>query len=252
MRTFFVNQLRKLEKTDSKKLLSGVTPTQVTYIARGLAEWDAHVTKSLSEETVDALKLMFDVQLDSGAWGNVDCWPPLESDVYHGATVAALAVAAAPGWRAKYDRGEIATKIERLESYLRTETPPHDYARVWLLRVSARMPDLLSTKQRRELTEMIWRHQREDGGWSLRTFGTPETWGKGNRAKKLRAEKQFKNPLSDGHQTGLVITALREAGTAKGRPTHRARHRVAASAPASVRTLVDAFAEHRRAALHNV
>ncbi len=76
-------------------------PGQVIYSAAGLAEWDKHVTKSLSPETEQALKLMFEIQLPSGTWGSADCWPPYESDAFHEATVAAVAVADAPGWLAR-------------------------------------------------------------------------------------------------------------------------------------------------------
>ena len=59
---------------------------------------------------------------------------------------------------------------------------------------------------------ILRRHQREDGGWSIRSFAAPEAWGGGNRAAKLRSEPDFETPASDGHMTGLAILALREAG----------------------------------------
>ena len=59
---------------------------------------------------------------------------------------------------------------------------------------------------------MIWRHQRADGGWSIRTFASPEAWGGGNRAAKLRDEPEFTDPPSDGHQTGLAVLVLHSAG----------------------------------------
>ena len=59
---------------------------------------------------------------------------------------------------------------------------------------------------------MIRGHQQDDGGWSIRRFASPETWGSGNRAKKLRAELEFGSPPSDGHMTGLATVVLREAG----------------------------------------
>ena len=37
-------------------------------------------------------------------------------------------------------------------------------------------------------------------------------WGDGGRAEKLRAEPEFEDPPSDGHQTGLAILVLRDAG----------------------------------------
>ena len=59
---------------------------------------------------------------------------------------------------------------------------------------------------------MIFSHQQADGGWSMRTFSTPEAWGGGSRAEKLRAEPDFGTPASDGHQTGLAVIVLRDAG----------------------------------------
>lgn len=63
---------------------------------------------------------------------------------------------------------------------------------------------------------MIFKHQRADGGWSIRAFALPEQWGSGNRAEKLRSELEFADPPSDGHMTGLAIVALREAGLRAG------------------------------------
>ena len=65
---------------------------------------------------------------------------------------------------------------------------------------------------------MVSKHQRPDGGWSIRTFAVPEQWGEGNRAEKLRSEPEFANPPSDGHMTGLAIIALRKAGLASTDP----------------------------------
>ncbi|GAB4149957.1 MAG: hypothetical protein Tsb009_24530 [Planctomycetaceae bacterium] len=98
IRQFFVAQLKKMEKTDLKILKSGIRPTQVAYVAAGLAEWDAHLSQKTSAETKAALTLMLKLQSKDGSWGNVDCWPPHESSSYHGATVAAMALATAPGY----------------------------------------------------------------------------------------------------------------------------------------------------------
>ena len=78
------------------------------------------------------------------------------------------------------------------------------------------MTGLVDEKQQDELVQVISKHQREDGGWSLRTFAAPEAWGGGNRAKKLLAEPNVDNPASDGHQTGLAVLVLREAGVPAG------------------------------------
>lgn len=211
-RNFYLEQLQALQMREEKKLKESTVPAQVIYLAAGLAEWDAHVTKKLSPETTAALKLMLDIQLESGTWGTLDCWPPFESDAYHEATVAAMAIGTAPGWLAQLTDDKQKAAVARLRTYLQTEKPLHDYSRVLLLWASTRMPDLITDSQRQEIVEMIFKHQRTDGGWSIRTFAKPEAWGGGNRAAKLREEPEFANPPSDGHQTGLAIIVLRASG----------------------------------------
>lgn len=188
--------------------------TQVVYIAAGLAIWDANVTHSLSPETVKALDLMFKLQRDTGDWAiEDDNNPPLESNTFQLATVAARAVANAPGWLKRQSGTPNEVHILRLEALLRAERKPQgDYDRTDLLWTAAEYPGLLDQKRMNELTEMVLRHQQSDGGWSIRTFAQPEEWGKGNRAEKLRAESDFLRPASDGHMTGLAIIALRKAG----------------------------------------
>lgn len=218
MRDHFVAQLAELAKVELRDLKKSTKPAQVIYTAAGLAEWDAHVSKTLSPETDQALKLMFAIQLDSGTWGTLDCWPPYESDAFHEATVAAMAMAAAPGWLATIKDEALLARVEKLKNYLRTQTPPHDYGRTLLLWTSTRLPDLLADDQRQQLVDMLWKHQRADGGWSIRTFATPETWGSGNRAEKLKGEPEFADPPSDGHQTGLAIIVLRQSGVPASDP----------------------------------
>ena len=211
-RAFFVKTLGSLSTQPVEELKKSTRPAQEIYAAAGLAEWDAQLTGTLSSETQAAMKLMFDIQLETGTWGTLDCWPPYESDAFHEATVAAMAVAAAPGWRAGLTDDETKARVERLMTYLRTTPPPHDYGRVLLLWAACRVPDLLPAERKAELVEGLLKKQQADGGWSLRQFAEPEQWGKGNRAKKLRAEPEFTAPASDGHQTGLAIIVLRESG----------------------------------------
>lgn len=214
-RDFFLEVLKTLAAEKRSKLKQSTRPAQVIYLANGLAEWDAHVTKQLAPETEQALSLMFEIQLDTGTWGSLDCWPPYESDAFHEATVAAMATATAPGWLKKVtdskDEKQLGA-VEKLKSYLRTETPPHDYGRTLLLWANCRMPGLVDDVRKQELIAMLFGQQREDGGWSVRTFAAPEKWGKGNREKKLKDEPEFSAPPSDGHMTGLALIVLREAG----------------------------------------
>ena len=148
MREFFVGQMKKLRAKEIEDLRGGLKPTEIAYIAAGLAEWDEHVTGEISEETQAALQLMFDVQSSDGSFSNEDCWPPLESSDYHGATVAALAAASAPGWIAQLD-GPLREQFQKLVTYLKTTEPPHDYGRVLQLWVATAMPDLISPVHRK-------------------------------------------------------------------------------------------------------
>ena len=212
---FFREQLQSLTAEAHESLRKSTKPAQVIYLAAGLAEWDRHVTGTLSPDTDKALRLMFAIQEDSGSWGTLDCWPPYESDAYHEATVAALAAATAPGWLSDVEAGsddDLKARIAQLRTYLHETPPPHDYGRVLLLQAATRFPGLVDAAGTTEIAAMIERHQRDDGGWSIRTFAAPESWGRGNRADKLRAEPDFETPASDGHMTGLAILALREAG----------------------------------------
>ena len=212
IRELFTDELAKFKKLNPAALQKGTQPAEIIYTAAGLAEWDRHVIGKLSAETQTALELMFRIQQKNGTWGSVDLWPPFESSAFQEATVAAMAVAAAPGWRDGLKNKEALAGIASLQKYLRETEPPHDYGRVILLWAATRMPNLLPKERQQKLIKMLWSHQRGDGGWSIRTFSTPEKWGRGNRAAKLRAEPEFKNPPSDGHMTGLAILVLREAG----------------------------------------
>lgn len=220
VRDLFVEKVGKHNELPQDKLTSGVRPTEIAYLALGLAEWDACVTQKLSPQTDDALRLMFRAQSEDGSWRNQACWPPFESSNFQSTTIAATAAATAPGWMVEDD--EISARIDKMTDYLRNTVPPHDYARVLLLWTATRMPGLLENSRIEEIIELIKRHQREDGGWSIRTFATPEKWGGGNRAEKLRAEPEFADPPSDGHMTGLAVVVLRDAGVPVDDPQIRA------------------------------
>ena len=127
--------------------------------------------------------------------------------------MAAMAVGTAPGWLDSLaEDDEMRERVERLKTYLRETEVPHDYARVLQLWTSLRLEGILTSEQQQATVKLIRKHQRDDGGWSMRTFATPEQWGGGNRADKIRAEPDFKTPPSDGHMTGLSLLVLQAAG----------------------------------------
>jgi hypothetical protein len=93
MRDFFVRSLQEELATDPEDQRPELDSTQAVYVAAGLAIWDAHVTHRLSPETVQALDMMFKLQRADGDWTiSDDNNPPLESNRYQLATVAARAV----------------------------------------------------------------------------------------------------------------------------------------------------------------
>jgi squalene-hopene/tetraprenyl-beta-curcumene cyclase len=214
MHDFFVSSLQEELATDPEDQRPDLDSTQAVYIAAGLAIWDAHVTHRLSPETAQALDMMFKLQRADGDWTiSDDNNPPLESNRYQLATVAARAIGNAPGWLAEQRGKPVEAKVRLLENYLRAERKLQgDYDKADLLWASTELPGLLDEGRKQQLIQMILSHQMADGGWSIRNFAAPEEWGKGNRAEKLRAELEFHDPPSDGHMTGLAIIALREAG----------------------------------------
>jgi len=220
-RDFFAKEIAKFKQAPLSSISSGIKPTLVAYVAQGLAAWDANNGNQLSAEAKEALDLMLVVQSENGSWGNSNCWPPFESSAYQGATVAALALRTAPGY-IKQLNDEQKAKVELLEKYLQSTKPPHDYARVLLLWVSTKWEGLISDQLKEEIIEMIIARQQDDGGWSMRTFATPETWGGGSRLAKLKSEREYEDPPSDGHQTGLAIMILRDAGIKTDRATIQA------------------------------
>lgn len=212
IRKFFVAQLDKLAKRDPDQI---VDPATIAYIALGLAQWDKYLSRTPSPEMDRAMLMMFTTQSPDGSWRNSDCWPPFESSDYQTTTIAAMATASAPGWLANLPDGPVKHQVEKMKEYLRNTEPPHDYGRLLLLWTSTYFDDLLDDRAKEALIEMAWSHQRSDGGWSIRSFAEPDQWGGGNRAAKLRAEPEFGDPPSDGHQTGLAVLVLREAGVDK-------------------------------------
>ena len=211
IRTFFAEQLAEMQDSDVSELQNGANPAALIYLTAGLAEWDTNVSGQPSEETRAALQLMLSLQQDDGTWHSMDCWPPFESSVYQVATMAAMALSGSPGLTESLTDDDSQTRIERLRQYLRDTEPPHDYARVLRLWTSMQFSGIISEQQRTEVLAVIREKQRDDGGWSLRDFATPEEWGSGNRAERLQAEVDEGAITSDGHMTGLALIVLQLA-----------------------------------------
>ena len=210
--TFLSPNSARTDRPSERNSNKGRTPHKLSMWLPGSPNGTGMLPRVFRPRPTRALRLMFELQQPNGTWGSLDCWPPFESSAYHLATVALMAAATAPGWLGDPQDESVLHSVDRLKSYLRTTSPPHDYGRLLLLWASTRSPELVDADRKHELVDLIWRQQRPDGGWSIRTFAAPEAWGRGNRADKLRAEAEFDQTPSDGHLTGLAVIVLRDAG----------------------------------------
>jgi squalene-hopene/tetraprenyl-beta-curcumene cyclase len=185
-------------------------------------------TGTVSSDARQALANMLALQLTAGdaagSWSWLDFhYQPWESSTstYFGAALAAIAIGREPQGYA--ESRDVRANVEHLRNYLRTHVDqprwdrlmrrddPSLLNRAMLLWASARMPDLLSGDERREVTAALCDAQRDDGGWSLASLGR---WH--------RQDGSAVDAASDGYATGLIAYALEEAGTAKTEP-HLAR-----------------------------
>ena len=213
IRDYFISTLRDSTDRRPGEVRDEAEPTQAVYIAAGLAIWDAHVSIDCRRKR-EALALMFKLQRERGTGSSRT-------------TIIRRWSRARINW----------PRLRRGRWAMRRVGWPRSAARRWRQRLSAskaccaraarcrvtttgriccgRRPSFRDCWMRarcRSWRQMIFAHQKPDGGWSIRTFAVPEEWGKGNRAEKLRAEPELTNPPSDGHMTGLAIIALRKAG----------------------------------------
>ena len=140
-----------------------------------------------------------------GAWSwfqlDLDPWETPESPFY-GATLAALAVSAAPS--AYRERPEVLKNITELRAYLRDaqdSQPLHN--RLMLLWASAAMTGLWPQPERLRLVEEVLAKQQPDGGWTLESLGP---WKERSAA--------VRSVGSDSYATALVTLALQQGGVA--------------------------------------
>ena len=108
-----------------------------------------------------------------------------------------------------------------MKTFLQSSVPANDHQQVQLLWAATQWPGLLDEERKNRIIERIRELQLEDGGWSIRSFGAPETLGGGAKALKLKGEPDTANPTGDGYQTGLAVVVLRDAGVPAGDPAIR-------------------------------
>ena len=132
-------------------------------------------------------------------------WETGESEIW-GASLAALAVTAAPGYASQTGVRE---PVTLLEAYLRRKAsePLNLHSRVGLLWASTSWRGLLTLDQQRKIAAEILRVQEHDGGFSLERLGS---W--------VRSDGSAPPAGSDGYATGLVTYVLLRSGDATLRP----------------------------------
>ena len=149
----------------------------------------------------------------AGAWVwqnfHFSPWEAPESE-YYGACMAAVATGIAPDHYREDPR--IQPNLKLLRNYLLREEPNQPLInRVALLWASAKMPALISGKDRESLVRELEQKQHTDGGWSIAELGTNP---KGETAWKRHDSSSF-DTRSDGYATGLIVLALEESGVKK-------------------------------------
>ncbi|HEX4684858.1 MAG TPA: hypothetical protein VH277_19220, partial [Gemmatimonadaceae bacterium] len=161
--------------------------TEAVLNALVLASRDERVG-TVSADARQALANMLALQLTggdaAGSWSWLDFhYQPWESSTstYFGAALAAIAIGREPKDYA--ESRDVRANVEQLRHYLRAHVDqprwdrlmrrddPSLLNRAMLLWASAKMPDLVSADERRELTDALWSAQRSDGGWSLASLG---------------------------------------------------------------------------------
>ncbi|MGH9740054.1 MAG: hypothetical protein ACRD4X_15940 [Candidatus Acidiferrales bacterium] len=183
----------------------------------------------LSEDTRLAFQEMWGEQRKSGDLKG--SWPwqqfglePWESEnaVYYGATLAAAAVGIAPGnYRMSPD---IQEHLALLRAYLRRGYQSQClFDRIELLWAATKFPGLLEPKTQEQIISETFQKQRADGGWSLSSLVVVHDWNVSRLLAILnrRRDGTPQKTESDGLATGMIESALLQAGVPQSNPNVR-------------------------------
>lgn len=203
---WYPDQTRGIPKTSESRAIESVMNALV------IVRRDASAGQ-LSDDARTALGVMWKLQMktgpNAGAWTwlnfNYEPWESPNSP-YFGASLAALAVGAAPG--AYTAAPEIQENLKALRGYFNRE-----HGKVALLNqlmglwASGRIPDLLTGQQRQATIDATFSLQQPDGGWSTTSLGSYQ-----------RVDNTLNDTRTDGYATALATLALQEAGVAGSDP----------------------------------
>ena len=128
-------------------------------------------------------------------WGSADAR-------YFGAALAAIAVGTAPGYYKPSGDAEPDSGIELLRGYLASRSANESlHNQAWALWAATHIDGILTSLQREQLLDALYRKQRADGGWSLASLGP---WKRNDGTPQATD--------SDAYATGLVLHVLQIAG----------------------------------------
>jgi squalene-hopene/tetraprenyl-beta-curcumene cyclase len=182
-----------------------------------LLSLDDHVQgrREPSDTTKKALSILWATQITEGQhkgsweWLNFGLEPWESTDArYLGATVAAIAIGAAPGGGLAGNEANSPKRHGSLRNYLKKHYATQNlHNRAWLLWASSGLDGLLDQKEKAQLIEQILAKQQPSGGWSLSSLGD-------------FTHVEIKTPVTtpDGYSTGLILHTLQLAGLPKENP----------------------------------
>jgi squalene-hopene/tetraprenyl-beta-curcumene cyclase len=186
------------------------------WCALGLAEWDRHVTGTVSPDTDEALRQMMSRQSPDGSfvsYGEVEI-PHITTD-FELSLQAARALAAAPEWVAALEPGETRDRIAKLKEWLRAAPPKNDFDRVLRLQLGHYFPDLVTAAEKESALALLASKQHADGGWSTRDFSAVEDWHfemSETVLKLIASLPDAADPESDAYMTAFAVVLMRQAG----------------------------------------
>jgi squalene-hopene/tetraprenyl-beta-curcumene cyclase len=182
----------------------------------GLAEWDKHINKSLSETTERSLRDMLLRQSPNGSfvsYGEVEI-PHITTD-FELSLQAVRAITAAPGWLEKLSDPELLARVEKLKAWLKNAEPRNDYDRVLRLQLGAYLPELVTDAQRESALALLSAKQHPDGGWSTRDMSAVKDWHfkmSDTVLKLIASLPDAAKPESDAYMTAFAIVLMRQGG----------------------------------------
>jgi hypothetical protein len=192
--------------------LAGGQLSEAVLAALAFAIDDRRSGRGLSGESEAAFRRMWRLQEGDGVrkgafpWNNSGRDPFSNDAAYMGASLAALAVAIAPGdYRS---RPEIRRNLDALENHLRNSASAQPlHHRLISLWASGKLKGLMPEAAADQILKETWQGQEADGGWTLKSLGP---WKDHPEAPP--------QPGSNAYATALVALSVQEYGISRENP----------------------------------